>query len=47
MFAGYTLSSISAVALAFALLAESAPQQMKRRSTPELSLTAQLQIADR
>jgi hypothetical protein len=46
MLAGSALSPVLAAVLAFALAAEAAPQQMMRRSTPELSLTAQLQIAD-
>ncbi|OGE58348.1 hypothetical protein PENARI_c001G08227 [Penicillium arizonense] len=46
MLAGSALSSVLAVVLVFALPAKAAPQQMMRRSTPELSLTAQLQIAD-
>ncbi|KAJ5785297.1 uncharacterized protein N7503_010509 [Penicillium pulvis] len=46
MLSGSTISSIVAVALVFALPAKAAPRQMVRRSTPELSLTAQLQIAD-
>lgn len=41
-----TLSSIIALALAISLPVEAAPRQMVRRTTPELSLTAQLQIAD-
>jgi hypothetical protein len=46
MLAESALSSVIAVVLLFALPAKAAPQQMMRRSTPELSLTAQLQIAD-
>lgn len=46
MLSGSTISSIIAVALVFSLPAKAAPWQMMRRSTPGLSLTAQLQIAD-
>ncbi|KAJ5525347.1 hypothetical protein N7494_011997 [Penicillium frequentans] len=46
MLSGTTISSIIAVALVFSLPTKAAPRQMMRRSTPELSLTAQLQIAD-
>jgi hypothetical protein len=46
MLAGSALSSVLAVVLVFALPAKAAPRQIMRRSTPELSLTAQLQIAD-
>jgi hypothetical protein len=46
MLAGSAISSVLAVVLVFALPEKAAPQQMMRRSTPELSLTAQLQIAD-
>ncbi|KAJ5650416.1 uncharacterized protein N7484_004139 [Penicillium longicatenatum] len=46
MLSGSALSSFLAVILAFAIPAEAAPRQMNRRSASELSLTAQLQIAD-
>ncbi|KAJ5748233.1 uncharacterized protein N7511_009929 [Penicillium nucicola] len=46
MLAGSTISFVTAVALALTLPVQAAPKQMMRRTTPELSLTAQLQIAD-
>jgi hypothetical protein len=45
MFIGIALSSVIATIFAVAHPASAAPQAM-RRSTPELSLTAQLQLAD-
>ncbi|KAJ5294750.1 hypothetical protein PENANT_c014G10666 [Penicillium antarcticum] len=46
MFSGSALGSVLAAALVFALPGQAAPKQMMKRSTPDLSLTAQLQIAD-
>lgn len=46
MYTGSIIHSGLALVLAFALSAKAAPQGMRTRSTPELSLTAQLQIAD-
>lgn len=41
-----TIGSALVVALATALPANAAPRPMSTRSTPELSRTAQLQLAD-
>ncbi|KAF7587912.1 hypothetical protein BBP40_006535 [Aspergillus hancockii] len=46
MFQESTLLSVVAVMLALTLPARAAPQQITKRSTPELSLTAQLRLAD-
>ena len=46
MLATAALRSIVAVMLAFALPASAAPQPISKRSTAELSLTAQLRLAD-